>query len=179
VKNVGVAKVSLYDIITVSDFVNKIIPLVSIHDKNYNLGYLNFDLAIENCAPENIDNAKKGNKSQNPISNFNNIYYDNKKNNVDGKFFLIIKLMDLVYDESFLKLLNKYQPKEEDGKDYSNKKQFYLMYNLGKNIKKISKILDFDDHSNYEKIFNKFFILDLSFNEIIELNLKFSSKIKF
>ena len=81
--------------------------------------------------------------------------------------------MDLVYDDAFLKILNSYK----NDSDEDNNKQFFLMYKLGKNVKKISKIHDFDDKSNFDKIFNKFFILNLSFNEIIELNLQFSSKI--
>ena len=174
VKLVGLTKISLYEIITVSDFVNKIIPLVSVYDKNFVLGHLNFDLSIENSGSEGLD-LKNKKKSQTPISNFNAIYQENKKNNFDGKFFFNIKLINLVFDDSFLKLLNKYNPLNEDS-NVPNNKKFFLMYKLGKNIKKISKILNFDDKSNYEKIFNKFFILALNFNEIIELNLQFSSK---
>ena len=173
VKQIGVTKISLYDIITVSDFINKIIPLVSVYDKNFILGHLNFDVSIENSTELESTNKKSKNQTHTPISNFNAIYQDSKKNNFDGKFFFIIKLMDLVYDDAFLKILNSYK----NDSDEDNNKQFFLMYKLGKNVKKISKIHDFDDKSNFDKIFNKFFILNLSFNEIIELNLQFSSKI--
>ena len=175
VKCIGVTKISLYDIITVSDFINKIIPIVSVYDKNFTLGHLNFDLSIENSLPGDYDTSKKGLKSTTPISNFNAIYNESKKNNFDGKFFLVIKLIDLVYDDNFLKLLNKYNPIDQDDSN-TNNKQFFLMYKLGKNIKKISKILDFDDKTNYEKVFSRFSILGLNFSEIIELNLQFSSK---
>lgn len=125
-----------------------------------------------------------------------------KDKQLDGKFYFIINISKIVYDENFIEKiidhftknnlsnknkktllqckntfktsLDKFTNKNTFLKDYNPDIEFYLTFKLGKNIKRITPLKNFIES---ERAFREsiFMINDMNFTEILELNLQFSS----
>jgi len=126
-----------------------------------------------------------------------------KDKRLDGKFFLLINISNLIYDENFIdkiienyknsnlsnknkatllkgkntqfSSLEKFTSKPAVLKNYNPDIEFYLTFKLGKNIKRITPLSNF---SESERVFKESFLMikDISYIEILELNLQFSSQ---
>ncbi len=127
----------------------------------------------------------------------------NKKDKqLDGKFYFIVNFSKIVYDENFIEKLidcftknnlsNKNKKTLLQGKNtnmisyermtakntfmknYYPDIEFYFTYKLGKNIKRMTPLKNFNES---EKVFKEsiFMLNDLNYTEILELNLQFSS----
>jgi hypothetical protein len=162
---IGTAKIKLNDIISNTDFLNKNIQVVSRISPNTNLGHINIDMKLENTNALSTDVKKVETKKG--LENLRTILKNKNEKNLDGKFYFVIRLSDLIFDESFNK---KIQAVSKN--DFNTR--LYFLYKLGKNIKKITPFYQIG-----EKIFNdpNIYHCNLSYLEVFELNLAFSSKI--
>jgi len=127
-----------------------------------------------------------------------------KDRQLDGKFYFLINISKLVYDENFIEKiiesyvksnlsnknkktllqgknnymssLEKFGSKPTYIKNYLPDIEFYLTFKLGKNIKRITHLNNFTES---ERVFKEsiFLINEMDYTEILELNLQFSSKI--
>lgn len=128
-----------------------------------------------------------------------------KDKQLDGKFYFLINISKLVYDENFIERiidsyvknnlsnknkktllqgknsyissLEKFASKPNFMKNYTPDIEFYLTFKLGKNIKRITPLNNFNES---ERVFKEsiFMINDMNYTEILELNLQFSSNSK-
>jgi hypothetical protein len=168
---VGTAKIKLSEIISNTDFTNRTYNIFS--KEGVKLGCVNLEIKIENNL-ENVD-EENNRPDKKKSSNINNkklklenlkeiLTQKNQKSNFDGKYFLVINLLNFIYDEN-----------SGISKRLENKK-FYLQYKFGKNIKKVSPIYEINNSSSSHHLIDSPIInlFNLNFLEFLEMTISFS-----
>lgn len=172
----GSAKIRLSEIISNTDFSNRIYYIFT--KDGVKLGCVNLEIKIENNLEihdeqlplQNNKNKRSQsshlNKKKMKLENLKEIIsQQNQKSNLhfDGKYFLIINLLNFVYDKNC-----------GINKRLENKK-FYLQYKFGKNIKKVSPIYEMTEWASNCLIDSPILNLyTLNFLEFLEMTISFS-----
>lgn len=211
----GSCRFSLNEILTDPDFSNKVYDVLANNSSKANLGYVNFDIKLENSASVEGRVGKSTKEKANQIKNkeallknidhLRTIMKTKKDRHLDGKFYFILNISKLVFDENFveknidsyvknnlsnknkitlmqgkntfLSTLDKFTSKPTCMKNYFPAIEFYLTFKLGKNIKRITPLNNFNESERVFKNSN-FMLNEINFTEVLELNLQFSSNFR-
>ena len=171
---IGICKVTMCEMLSLFDKICNKYPIFSINDNSVILGYINIELALENGNKETIPDEKatnvknKKHKLTNANSNFTDMLTNKNHEILDGKFYFNLKLFHLIYNDDFIKRLEK----QFKINPQNAEKNLYFMYKIGKSIKKVSNVYDI---SLFIKNLDYFNILNIFHNEIMELSFYFSS----
>lgn len=172
---IGISKAPLCEVLSVFDKISNIYPVLSCQDTSLTLGFISLELFLdsgynEEAGEDNSKTKQKKVKSSQLKSSFSEVLSNKKQELLDGRFYFNLKILHLIFTDNFLKKLEK-----QFGLSPQNKeRQIFFMYKIGKTIKKVSHIYDLNEieYKNFEFIN----ILNVFFNEIIELTFYFSSK---
>jgi hypothetical protein len=153
----GTAKIKFVDILT---NVNFTCEELIIYDKYENeIASLNLEIKLDqfqkNPEQENFQKVKKTKSKLKEVFK--------KENENDGKFFFVINLENIILDEHFFKKIS-----------FSHGKQFFMMYTLGKDVKKITDIYNLDMLRILDS--PALYIFEMNFIDFNELKLSFSKK---
>ena len=158
-KNViGKGYLSLSEILTTADQKRKNVLIKQIGNESGSLGELTCDISLQN-ANEDIKNTMSLTSTFNKGTglNFNpNLY-------LNGRFFFVINFAKLLFDANTVL-----------STQLSN--EFYFVFKLGKNLKKVTPKFPYSDNNLYQ-LTNSINMFLLNHAEFFDLNLNFAKKI--
>ena len=167
---IGKGTCSLDSLLSSAETLRKSVPIKQLGNMNSALGELNIEINLDN--EMNGNNYSKNNSSSLFMQSMRGNFDNNKPYNLDmylnGKFIFIIDFNKLLYN---IKSIYHIQTLIQD--------EFYFMFKLGKNIKRISPKFSLNACAATSVGIYDFETALLNYCEIFELDLRFEKKQPF